>query len=554
MATMYIDTAKSRQHGKVYIRHLLRENYREDGKVKHRTIANLSRCSDEEIAAIKLALKHKHNLNSLSTEGIKVKNKQGVSVGADWLLFEVAKQLGIVNALGNSRAGKLAMLQIIARIINQGSRLSAVRLATQHAISDILGLVKFSEDDLYENLDWLAEEQTRIEQKLFKRLKKKESKLFLYDVTSSYLEGECNELAAYGYNRDGKKGKLQIVVGLLCDEDGIPLSIEVFTGNTLDMKTFSSQVEKIAERFGAENVTMVGDRGMIKSAEIEDLKKHGFYHITAITKPQIDKMINSGMIQLSLFDETIQEITDENGERFILRCNTARAKEIDDSRKSKLDALKKLIVAKNKYLQEHKRAKAEKALKLVIKKAEQLKIADWLVITETEGLITCTIDDECLRGKKHLDGCYVIKTDLPKSVADKKMIHDRYKDLSLVEQAFRISKTALLELRPIYVRLASRTRGHALVVMLAYRIIKELSERWKKFDLTVEEGIKELTTLCTMEVKINDCHIHNQIPTPNDLIQQLFKAVNVVISEVLPKADLGNLSKVATRKKLTTGR
>jgi hypothetical protein len=430
IATMYIDTAKSRQHGKVYVRYLLRENYRENGKVKHRTVANLSHCSEEEITAIKLALKHKHNLNSLSTEGIKVKNKQGVSVGADWLLFEIAKKLGIANALGNSRNGKLAMLQIIARIIDQGSRLSAVRLASQHAISDILGLARLNEDDLYENLDWLAEEQSKIEQILFKQSGKKKPKLFLYDVTSSYLEGECNELAAYGYNRDGKKGKLQIVIGLLCDEDGIPLSIEVFTGNTLDMKTFSSQIEKIAKLFGAENVTLVGDRGMIKNAEIEDLKKHGFYHITAITKPQIDKMLNNGMIQLSLFDETIQEIVDETGERFILRCNPVRAKEIENSRTSKLAVLQKLIKSQNKYLQEHARAKAEKALKAVIKKAEQLKIADWLAISEAERVITYTINEGQLLEKKHLDGCYVIKTDLPKSIADKKTIHERYKDLT----------------------------------------------------------------------------------------------------------------------------
>jgi transposase len=290
---------------------------------------------------------------------------------------------------------------------------------------------------------------------------------------------------------------------------------------------------------------------MIKSAGIEALKKHGFYHITAITKPQINTMLNNGAIQLSLFDETLNEITDKNGERFILRRNPIRAKEIDESRESKLETLRKLIVTKNGYLQEHKRAKVNKALQEVIKKAEKLKIAEWLAITNNEREISFIIDDQQLRGKKQLEGCYIIKTDLPKSIA-KETIHERYKDLTLVEQAFRASKTVLLDLRPIYVRLASRTRGHAFVVMLAYQIIKELSKRWKDLDLTVEEGIANLATLCAMEVKINE-RTYNQIPTPNNLLQQLFKTANVTVPEVLPKTSLGK-SKVATRKKLPTER
>ena len=548
---MYVDTAKSVQNGKTYIRHLLRTSYRENGKVKNRTIASLGECSEAEITAIKLALKHKNNLSVLSAKKFDVETTQGVSIGAVWLLFDMAKQLGIVKALGNTISGKLALWQVIARIIDQGSRLSAVRLATRHAITAVLGLDKFDEDDLYANLDWLTRNQEEIENKLFAQTKNKAEQLFLYDVTSSYLEGKCNELAAYGYNRDGKRGKLQVVIGLLCDQDGVPVSIEVFPGNTGDIKTFASQVKKAAERFGVERVTFVGDRGMIKSAEIKDLKAHGFYHITAITKPQIQAMLNSGTIQLSLFDETLHEIID-NGERFVLRRNPTRAQEIEESRNSKLATLEKLITNKNNYLQEHKRAKVEIAVKSVVQKAQQLKIADWVIITNTDRAINLTVDEQKLQEKKELDGCYVIKTDLPKFAAKKTIVHDRYKDLALVERAFRTSKTVLLELRPIYVRLASRTKGHALVVMLAYRIIKELTKRWQHLDLTVEEGIKNLTTLCTMEVKING-EVYNQIPAPNKLLQQLFKGAKVVLPKVLPKSRLGT-GKVGTRKKLPSER
>lgn len=550
---MYIDTSQSKQHGKVYTRYLLRENYREDGKVKHHTVANLSHCSELEIAAIKLALKHKHDLNALSTNEIKFKNTQGLSVGADWLLYDLAKQLGIVNALGNTKNGKLALLQVISRIIGQGSRLSAVRLASRHALSDILGLEGFDEDNLYANLDWLSEEQEKIEDRLFKQLGSENVRLFLYDVTSSYLEGECNELAAYGYNRDGKKGKLQIVIGLLCNQEGVPLSIQVFTGNTSDMKTLSSQIEKAARRFGAKKVTFVGDRGMIKSAEVKDLKEQGFYHITAITKAQINTMLDNGMIQLGLFDEMVHEVIDENGERFILRCNPVRAEELEQSRQSKLQSLQKLVTTKNEYLRTHKRAKTKIALREVTNKAKQLKITDWLIITAIEREITVKIDEQKLQQAKELDGCYVIKTDLPEADASKEIIHERYKDLALVEWAFRTSKTAFLELRPIYVRLASRTRGHALVVMLAYRIIKELSQKWRELDITVEEGIKNLATLCTMEVQVNERTYYNQIPKPNDLLQQLFAKANVILPEVLPKIN-SEKAKVATKKKLPTER
>ena len=215
---MHVDSCTTKANGKKYTRHLLRESYRENGKVKHRTLANLSHCSDEEIQAIKLALKHKRNLQVLGNINEDVVVHQGVSAGAVWTLWEVAQRLGLVKSLGSTQQGKRALWQVFARVLEQGSRLSAVRLANAHAACDILQLDAFDEDDLYLNLDWLADEQARIEDRLF-RLHYGEQKpdLYLYDVTSSYLEGVCNELAAFGYCRDGKSGKMQVVYGLLCD-------------------------------------------------------------------------------------------------------------------------------------------------------------------------------------------------------------------------------------------------------------------------------------------------------------------------------------------------
>ena len=228
------------------------------------------------------------------------------------------------------------MWQVIARVINQGSRLSAVRLARVHAAGAVLDLKRgFDENDLYKNLAWLAENQSEIEKKLFKiRRGVKKPKLFLYDVTSSYLEGEHNYFGLFGYNRDGKKGKKQIVIGLLCDEDGEAVSTEVFSGNTQDTQTFAPQVRKIAERFGCKEVTVVGDRGMIKSVQIEQLPE-GFHYITAITKPQIEALVNKGILQLGLFDTELCEVKDA-GVRYVLRRNPVRAEEMAESRLSKM--------------------------------------------------------------------------------------------------------------------------------------------------------------------------------------------------------------------------
>src|SRR5262245_22004730 len=282
---MYVDTSHITRSGKTYTRHLLRESYRAHGKVLHRTIANVSHCSEAEIAALRLALRHKENLEHLGTIQDAITLKQGLSFGAVGTVYQVAPRVGIAQALGTTREGKLAPWQVIARVINQGSRLAAVRLAMAHAGCDVLGLGPFDEDALYENLDWLASAQTAIEDRLYvQRTKTKPITLFLYDVTSSYVEGTHNELAAFGYNRDGKKGKRQIVIGLLCDEDGHPVSIEVFPGNTQDPQTFAAQINKVKARFGVTEITFVGDRGMIKGQQIEDLAKQGLHYITAIAQ------------------------------------------------------------------------------------------------------------------------------------------------------------------------------------------------------------------------------------------------------------------------------
>ena len=545
---MYVDVSKSQ--GK-YTRYLLRESYRDKGKVKHRTVANISQCSEEEIEAIRLALKHKKDLAALTSLDNDISLRQGLSVGAVWLVYDMARQLGITDALGSSRQGKLALWQVIARVINQGSRLSAVRLAGSHAGCDILGLTSFDEDDLYKNLDWLSEKQSVIENRLFKTMHPGEQPgLFLYDVTSSYLEGTQNELAAFGYNRDGKKGKRQIVIGLLCNEDGKPLSIEVFAGNTQDPKTLASQIDKVAKRFGGSEVTFVGDRGMIKTHQVEDLLEHGFHYITAITKPQIESLLTKSVIQMNLFDQELAEAVSDDGVRYVLRRNPVRAQEMRKSRQSRLASLTKEVEKQNEYLAEHPGAHVDVALRRIDERCKKLRLSKWATFSASGRNIILIIDKEAQQQEAKLDGCYVLKTDLTKDIINKETVHARYKDLALVEWAFRTSKTVELEMRPVYVRLADRTRGHAFIVMLAYRIVQELAQRWHNIELTVEEGLKELTTLCATEMVVSGKPCCNKIPEPRPIVSKLLEGAKVRLPDALPCSGI----RVATRKKLVNQR
>jgi len=543
---MYVDTATIKnKSGKTYKRFLIRTSYRENGKVKHKTIANLSSCTDDEIAAIKLALKHKGNLQTLtSIESLKV--EQGLSVGAVWVLKTIAERLGIVKALGRMRMGVLALWLVCARLIDQGSRLSATRLATTHAACDVLGIDEtFNEDTLYKVLDWCCEHQQEIEDKLFKkRYKEQPPMVYLYDVTSSYLEGQKNELGEYGYNRDGKKGKKQVVIGLMTDQEGFHLSVQVFKGNTPDQTTVWEQIRKLKDRFGAERVTLVGDRGMLKTPQQEGLNDEDFHFITAITKPQIETLLKTSIFQLELFEEQLCEIEVDNI-RYILRRNPHRCNEIRRNRRDMIRKAIELIADRNEYLSEHSRANPEVVLRTVKTYISKRKLSSFCTITLEGRTLGFSVDEEGKKEYEKLDGCYVIKTDLKKEQAGAEEIHDRYKDLAQVEQAFGMMKTVYLEERPFFVRKESRTRGHMVVVMLAYMIIHYIKRYWEKIDSTMEEGVRELSTISADVFRVGGKKI-SMIPKPRPEGVKLLKALDIV----LPEGILHRGVKVATKKKL----
>lgn len=529
--SMYIDTTTSKRGSKVYVRHLLRESYREGGKVKHRTIANLSTWSDEAIAAFRLALKHKGNLAALvSLDDVEVDLEK--SVGAVWALLELANRTGIAKALGKSLDGKMALMQVMSRVIDQGSRLSAVRLAERHAMCELLGIEKLDEEDLYENLGWLAQHQDKIEKRLFEeRFEDAIPTLFLYDVTSSYLEGNDNELAAYGYNRDKKKGKKQIVVGLLAGPDGLPVAVRVFEGNTVDTKTVSQQVRILANTFGVKLVTIVGDRGMLKGPQIDALPDD-FRFVTAISKPQIRKMLSDGILQLELFDDKVCEVESE-GIRYILRRNPKRRDQMASNRESKLASIKKLVEDQTQYLADHPRAHQSKAVERVTKQIDKLNLHRWVSVTAQHRVLSLLIDEAARDEASLLDGCYVIKSDVSKDDADAQTLHDRYCDLEMLERSFRTMKTSHLELRPIFVRKKDSTRGHVFVVMLALLIQRAIESAIADLDLTVKEAIDILAAVHLQQMKIGKVTTHI-IPNPTTIGQRILHALRIQLPPALP--------------------
>ncbi len=546
---MHVEEGITRIGGREYRRVLIRDSYRDGNKVKHRTIANISKCSPAEIQAIKLALKYKENLADYLIDRKDIDTEQGLSVGAVYSLNKAAQDLDIVKALGNTEESKRALWMVLARLIEPGSRMANVRLAQTHAAVDILGMDKFNEDNLYDAMDWLESKQRIIEKRLFNsRYEGKKPVLYLYDVTSSYLEGMKNEYADFGYNRDRKKGKMQIVIGLLTDDDGWPISIEVFHGNTNDVKTFISQIRKLADEFGCESVTMVGDRGMIKTEQIADLDNEKFYYITATTKPQMETLLKQGVIQMELFTEKLCEILHENT-RYILRRNPVRAKEIQDSRNRKIEKIRSIVDDRNRYLSEHPKAEISTATAVVNERIEKLKVSGFITIEVTDRVLTVRIDEEALKEETHLDGCYVIRSNLPVDQGSMDTIHQRYKDLANVEWAFRTMKSGTIELRPIHVRKKPRTRAHVFIAMLSYIIEKHLREKWIDLNVTVEEGIHELSSINCITVQVGAVK-YNSIPKTRELGSELIRALGVTLPNAIPNRGIT----VATRKKLNDKR
>jgi len=425
-----------------------------------------------------------------------------------------------------------------------------VRLATTCAAAALLGWRRaFTEDDLYANGSWLEGRHPVIERRLWQaRPAQPKNQLFLYDVTSSYLEGDYNALAAWGYNRDHKEGKKQVVVGLLTDSQGEPVSIQVYRGNTSDLKTFGQQVHKIKKELGCEGVTLVGDRGMIRTDQKAAAQQADFHFVTALTKPQIQKLLAAKVLQLELFEEKVHEVLGEDGRRFVLRRNPVRQQEIKRTREQKQQSLEAALKKANTFLDEHPRAKVATQRRKLAARLESLKLQDWLKLTTKKQRLALSLDAPALQAAAQLDGCYVVETDLKTSQTDAQTIHDRYKDLAFVERDFRTLKTGHLEFRPWFVCTEDNTQAHALTSMLALKLRRHLERAWWPLEVTVEEGLRQLETLCVIELVHPESGevVARQVPEPSAPQKQLLDALKLGLPVTVPQAEVI----VGTRKKI----
>jgi transposase len=497
---MYVATVPNRNSPPA---RLLRESYRQDGKVKTRTLANITHWPQAQANML-------HEL--LQSKAFKSAGKPGATAASSTALMNaapsgsmvieralphghVAAVLGMLRQCGlgrlllraPERVGKLLQALIVARVIEPAAKLATARQLSDataaHSLGAVLGLKSVDEDELYAALDYLYENQPKIEVALAKK-HLNDGCLVLYDVSSSYVEGRCCELAQYGHNRDGKKGKKQIVFGLLCASDGCPVAVEVFEGNTSDPTTIGDQISKVKDKFKLKQVVLVGDRGMITSARIrEELKPAGLDWITALRAREIQALAaDGGPLQLDLFDDRDMaaiESPDYPGERLIVCRNNALANERTRKRNElletsvkKLNEVKKAVErAKNPLRGKDKIAvQAERAL-------QKHKMAKHFTLTITDDNFSFAINDQSVSKEKTLDGFYVIRTNVGVEKLQDGQVVGSYKSLSQVERAFRSMKTVELDIRPLHHRLKERVRAHVFLCMLAYYVIWHMRQK-----------------------------------------------------------------------------
>ncbi|MDO9714442.1 IS1634 family transposase [Paracraurococcus lichenis] len=479
---MYIETVPNRASPPAI---LLRESWREGGKVHKRTLLNLTHWDPAHIDGLRAVLKG----GTVIPPGQDViRIERSLPHGHVAAVLGTARRIGLDTLLGpeGNRCRDLVLALLVSRILDPASKLATARRLSpdtaSSSLGEMLGLGEVDEDELYTALDWLHERQPAIETALARR-HLQGGTLVLYDVSSSYLEGRCCPLAARGYSRDGKPGKLQITYGLLCAPDGCPVAIEVFEGNTGDPATLATQVDKLKQRFRLENVVLVGDRGMITEARIgEDLRPAGLDWITALRAPAIQALVASGRLQMTLFDErNMASITspDYPNERLIVCRNPDLAAERQRKRIELLDAtardLARIQAAVNRQ-RNPLRGSAEIALK-VGAVLDQHKMAKHFALDIADARFHFTRKQDVIDAEAATDGLYVVRTSLETDRLDDATTVRSYKSLALVERAFRCLKSVDLQLRPVRHWLPERVRAHVFLCMLAYYLEWHLRQR-----------------------------------------------------------------------------
>jgi transposase len=476
---MHVVTNRVRHGEREYTSTLLRRSYREGGKVRKETLANLSHLPPEVIELIRGALRGQHYLSA----GEAFQIERSLPAGHVMAALGMARRLDLARLLDRkpSRERDLCVAMICERVIAPASKLASVRAFEQSTLASELGVGDADEDDLYGALDWLVERQSRIEDRLARK-HFSDGELVLYDVSSSYFEGHTCPLACLGYSRDGKRGTPQVIYGLLCDKPGRPIAVEVFSGELHDDATLPAQITKLKERFQLKSVVVVCDRGMVTKANMQTLKDtEGVGWITALKAPQIKKLARTGELQLSLFDEqNLAEITAEEypGERLIVCRNPLVAAERTRKRSELLAATERELAQIAERVARGTLKGADQVGMAVGPAVKRYRMRKHFELQITDASFTFHRKTEQIQTEAALDGIYILRTSLTESELPTGDVVRSYKNLEQAERAFKTFKGPELEIRPIHHHLAHRVRAHVLLCMLAYYLTWHLKQAW----------------------------------------------------------------------------
>jgi hypothetical protein len=479
---VHVATIKTRYKDREYTSRILRRSYREDGKVKHENLGNLSHLPEDTIEVLRRSLAGEVLVSATDVFEIE----RSLPHGHVAAILGVLRDLDLERLLGREscRQRDLIVALICQRLLGAGSKLSATRRFGQTTLGECLGLGEVREAELMAAMDWLGERQDRIERALARRHLSGEG-FALYDLSSSYVEGRCCPLAKLGYSRDKKRGKAQITYGLVCAPDGRPVSIRVHPGNSNDASTLGDAVTRVRDRFGVHDVVMVGDRGMITQARVNELKQAGVGFVTSLTAPQIAKM-RVGYWQLSLFDESgLAEISspDYPGERLVVCRNPAvkaeRARKREDLLTATEKELEKVRLSVHGPRGQLKTADAGKIGQRAGKVAGKYKMAKHFDLEIGDRHFAYTRKTEQITDEALLDGIYVLRTDQNARRLSAPAVVRVYKQLKVAESAFNAMKSPEIEIRPIHHHLEPRVRAHVFLCMLAYYVQFELRQRLK---------------------------------------------------------------------------
>jgi len=573
---MYLQFNKSQgKNGKIYQSVLLCKKYRdkETGKPKTTVVLNLSKydLDNKTITALKTSINKTKGV-LVDSEDIRI--DKTIDFGYIHILLTIMDELRISETLEKAYGLKsnLIKLMIIGKIVTKGSKLHIFNwIKRNNYISERLciDIKTLKVDDLYFELGEFSRMQTRVEKKWNIYHRNRHKNIFLYDITSSYFEGTENALSAFGYNRDGKKGKKQITIGLITDSNGFPLKIQVFEGNELDYKTVNGQLKDIREQLGAKSIVLVGDRGMRIRLNLEELpedQKQNISYISALSSNEIRALIKDNVIQLELFSKDLVEIQD-GGIRYIL-CNNPILQEEKNKTRESLKSLfeQEILSIKTSWDNRHKQnldninklENGHKNKKLVTvftekkldnykyrasKALKKYKMSKFYIITISNDEFKIDYDLQKYQNEKSLDGKYIIESTVAKQDMDTKQVRTKYKELQNVEHAFRDMKTDKLNIRPIYHVNEAQTRGHVFVCMFSYAIVKELETvlyPWLKVynkknncKLSYHDITDELNNIKVSHLEIGHKMKKILVPELNEIQREITKLFNIKIEDVM---------------------